>query len=176
MQQLNDFFYSWGATAGDINHDGIPDVIAGPFYYLGPDYTERHEFTAARSYSASNNFPEGMVYFAYDYTGDGWQDIICVNSRPIYLYVNPKGEPRRWDRYNVVPSATSEIEVFRDIDGDGKPEILFAGPNAVDGLRQTGSCQSDRRLEGAQHFRTRPWRARTGWASATSTETAAWTS
>jgi hypothetical protein len=131
MQELNDFFYSWGATAGDINHDGVPDVIAGPFYFLGPDYTERHEFTAARSYSPSNNFPEGMVYFAYDYTGDGWEDIICVDSRPIYLYVNPKGESRRWDRYNVVPTATSEIEVFRDIDGDGKPEILFAGPNAV---------------------------------------------
>jgi hypothetical protein len=131
MQQLNDFFYSWGATAGDLNRDGIPDVIAGPFYFLGPDYTERHEFTAARSYSASNNFPEGMVYFAYDYTGDGWADIIGVNSRPIYLYVNPKGESRRWERYNVVPNATSEIEVFRDIDGDGKPEILFAGPNAV---------------------------------------------
>jgi hypothetical protein len=131
MQQLSDFFYSWGATAGDINHDGIPDVVAGPFYFLGPDYTERHEFTAARSYSASNNFPEGMVYFAYDFTGDGWADIICVDSRPIYLYVNPKGESRRWDRYNVVPSATSEIEVFRDIDGDGKPEILFAGPQAT---------------------------------------------
>ena len=131
MQQLNDFFYSWGATAGDINHDGIPDVIAGPFYFLGPDYTVRHEFTAARSYSASNNFPEGMVYFAYDYTGDGWTDIICVDSRPIFLYVNPKGESRRWERYNVVPSATSEIEVFRDIDGDGKPDILFAGPGAT---------------------------------------------
>jgi len=131
MQQLSDFFYSWGATAGDINHDGIPDVVAGPFYFLGPDYTERHEFTAARSYSASNNFPEGMVYFSYDFTGDGWADIICVDSRPIYLYVNPKGESRRWDRYNVVPSATSEIEVFRDIDGDGKPDILFAGPQAT---------------------------------------------
>jgi hypothetical protein len=131
VQQLNDFFYSWGAAVGDINHDGIPDVIAGPFYYLGPDYTERHEFTSARSYSASNNFPEGMVYFAYDYTGDGWTDILCVDSRPVYLYVNPKGESRRWDRFNVVPSATSEIEVFRDLDGDGKPEVLFAGPNAV---------------------------------------------
>jgi hypothetical protein len=72
-----------------------------------------------------------MVYFAYDYTGDGWTDIIVVDSRPIYLYVNPKGEPRRWDRYNVVPNATSELELFRDIDGDGKPEILFAGPGAV---------------------------------------------
>jgi len=127
MQQLSDFFYSWGAAAGDINHDGIPDVIAGPFYFLGPDYTERHEFTPGRSYSATSSFPEGMVYNSFDYTGDGWDDIICVNSRPIYLYVNPKGESRRWDRYNVVPSATSEIEVFRDIDGDGKPEILFTG-------------------------------------------------
>lgn len=131
LQQLNDFFYSWGASAGDLNHDGVPDVVAGPFYFTGPNYTDRYEFTAARSYSASNNFPEGMTYFTYDYTGDGWQDIICVHSRPIYLYVNPKGESRRWDRYNIVPSATSEIEVFRDIDGDGKPEILFAGPNAV---------------------------------------------
>jgi len=131
IQQLSDFFYSWGATAGDINHDGIPDVIAGPFYFLGPDYTVRHEFTAARSYSPSNNFPEGHNYFAYDYTGDGWTDIICVNSRPIYLFVNPKGESRRWDRYNIVPGATSEVEVFRDIDGDGKPDILFAGPGAT---------------------------------------------
>src|SRR5205823_6237706 len=116
MQRLNDFFYSWGATVGDINHDGIPDVISGPFYYLGPDYTDRREFTAARSYSATNIFPEGMVYFAYDFTGDGWTDILVVNSRPVFLYVNPKGEPRRWDRYNVVPSSTSEINIFKDID------------------------------------------------------------
>jgi hypothetical protein len=130
-QQLSDFFYSWGATVGDINHDGIPDVIAGPFYYLGPDYTDRREFTAARTYNPSNNFPQGMVYFAHDFTGDSWTDILVVDSRPIYLYVNPKGEPRRWDRYNILPNATSEIEVFRDIDGDGKPDILFGGPGAT---------------------------------------------
>jgi hypothetical protein len=130
-QELNDFFDSWGATVGDINHDGIPDVIAGPFYYLGPAYTERHEFTAARTYSPAVNFPEGMTYFAYDFTGDGWTDILVVDSRPIFLYVNPGGESRRWDRYNVVPSAISEIEVFGDIDGDGKPEVLFTGPRAT---------------------------------------------
>jgi hypothetical protein len=130
MQSLSDFSYSWGASVGDINRDGVPDVVAGPFYFLGPDYTERHEFTSARSYSATSNFPQGLVYNVYDYTGDGWPDIICVD-RPIYLYVNPKGESRRWERYNVVPNAISEIEVFRDIDGDGKPEILYTGPGGV---------------------------------------------
>lgn len=131
LQALSDFFYSWGVGVGDINHDNIPDVVAGPFYFTGPDYTERHEFTAARTYSPGTSFPEGMTYFVHDYTGDGWADIICVDSRPIFLYVNPKGESRRWDRYNIVPSANSELEVFRDIDGDGIPEVLFMGANAT---------------------------------------------
>ncbi len=130
MQRLSDFFYSWGVTAGDINHDGVPDIIAGPFYFIGPNYTERHEFTAARTYSPSS-FPEGMTYFAHDYTGGGWNDLLVTDSRPIFLFVNPKGESRRWDRFNVVPDATSEIEVFGDVDGDGKPEVVYAGPGAT---------------------------------------------
>jgi len=129
-QRINDFLYSWGAATGDINHDGIPDIVAGPFYFLGPKYTERHEFTAARSYGPAT-FPEGLTYFTYDFTGDGWTDIIGVYSRPVYLYVNPKGQSRRWDRYNIIPNATAEIEMFRDIDGDGRPEILFTGPGAT---------------------------------------------
>lgn len=129
-QRLNDFLYSWGAAAGDINHDGVPDVIAGPFYFLGPKYTEHREFTAARSYGPAT-FPDGLTYFTYDFTGDGWTDIIGVYSRPIYLYVNPQGQSRRWDRYNIVPNAISEIEVFRDIDGDSRPEILFVGPGGT---------------------------------------------
>jgi hypothetical protein len=131
MQRISDFYYAWCAAAADINHDGIPDVIAGPFYYLGPDYTVRHELTAARSYNPSNQFSQGMVNFAYDFTGDGWPDVLMVDQRPIYLYVNPRGESRRWDRYNVVPQANTEIELLKDIDGDGKPEVLFGGPGGV---------------------------------------------
>ncbi len=129
-QRLNDFLYSWGAAAGDINHDGVPDVVAGPFYFTGPKYTERHEFTAARSYGPAT-FPDGLTYFTYDVTGDGWTDIIGVYSRPIYLYVNPQGQSRRWDRYNILPDSISELELFRDIDGDGRPEILFVGPGGT---------------------------------------------
>jgi hypothetical protein len=131
MQRISDFYYAWCAAAADINHDGIPDVVAGPFYYLGPDYTEKHEFTTARTYNPSNQFSQGMVNFAYDFTGDGWPDVLMVDQRPIYLYVNPRGESRRWDRYNVVPQANTEIELLKDIDGDGKPEVLFGGPGGV---------------------------------------------
>ena len=131
MQRISDFYYAWCAAAADINHDGILDVVAGPFYYLGPNYTERREFTTARTYNPSNQFSQGMVNFAYDFTGDGWPDILMVDQRPIYLYVNPRGESRRWDRFNVVPQANTEIELLKDIDGDGKPEVLFGGPGGV---------------------------------------------
>lgn len=40
MQRLSDLYYGWCAAVADINRDGVMDVIAGPFYYLGPDYTE----------------------------------------------------------------------------------------------------------------------------------------
>jgi len=131
MQRISDFYYGWCAAVADINRDGVLDVISGPFYYLGPDYTERREFTAARTYNPSNQFSQGMVNFAYDFTGDGWPDILMVDQRPIYLYVNPKGESRRWDRYNVVPQASTEIELLKDIDGDGIPEVLFGGDGAM---------------------------------------------
>jgi hypothetical protein len=132
MQRISDFYYGWCAAVADINRDGSPDIVSGGFYYLGPDYTLRKEFTPARTYNPSNQFSQGMVNFAYDFTGDGWPDVLMVDQRPIYLYVNPRGESRRWDRYNVVPQASTEIELLKDIDGDGKPEVLFGGDNALE--------------------------------------------
>ncbi len=129
MQRISDFYYGWCAAAADINHDGIMDIVSGPFYYLGPDYTERREFTAARTYNPSDQFSQGMVCFAYDFTGDGWPDILMQDQRPIYLYVNPKGESRRWDRYKVVDPVVSELILLKDIEGDGKREVLFGGAN-----------------------------------------------
>jgi hypothetical protein len=79
MHRLSDFYYAWCAAAGDINRDGVNDVVAGPFYYLGPDYTERREFTAARTYNPSAQFAQAMVNFTYDFTGDGWTDILVVD-------------------------------------------------------------------------------------------------
>ena len=72
-----------------------------------------------------------MVNFAFDYTGDGWDDVLVVESRPTVLYVNPKGVSRRWDRFTISPAVTSENIVFRDLDNDKKPEVISVGGGVV---------------------------------------------
>ena len=125
MQQLDEFFYTWGAGVGDLNRDGVLDVVAGPYYYLGPGYTSRREIYVAPTVNPSNQFPRSGFDFVFDFTGDGWADIVAGENRPLFLYVNPKGERRRWAKYPAVPQANSELALMRDIDGDGKPEAIF---------------------------------------------------
>jgi hypothetical protein len=35
-QQLSDFYYSWSSGAADFNHDGVLDIVSGPYIYYGP--------------------------------------------------------------------------------------------------------------------------------------------
>jgi hypothetical protein len=131
MQRINDFYYGWSAAAADINHDGIMDVVAGPFYYLGPDYQVSREIYPSQTSTVGTQYTAAMVNFASDYTGDGWPDVLVANGRPMSLYVNPEGGLRRWDKFNVLPTINSEVAVFKDIDGDGKPDVVFLGGGAV---------------------------------------------
>ena len=43
LQRVNELYYSWGGAVGDFNHDGVNDIAAGPYVYLGPDYTKSRE-------------------------------------------------------------------------------------------------------------------------------------
>jgi hypothetical protein len=130
MQRIDDFYYSWGAAAADINHDGVLDVITGPYYYLGPDYTVRREIYLAKTVNPSTEYPNAsMQTFAADFNGDGWPDVLDMGAigQPLHLYINPKGENRRWDTYDVIPQVNKEVSLLKDIDGDGKPEYVYGG-------------------------------------------------
>ncbi len=134
MQRVNDFYYSWGATAADFNHDGVNDIAAGPYYYFGPDYVKSREIYLAQTVNPSTGYPNDcMQNFAADVTGDGWADVICMGAigQPLHLYVNPKNEPRRWDKFDVVPLVQKEVSLFTDIDGDGRPEFVYGGGGAI---------------------------------------------
>lgn len=126
-QRVSDFYYGWSATTADINRDGILDIVSGPYYYLGPNFTERRIYREGRIYNPATEYAPDMVNYAYDFTGDGWPDILSTEMRAMALYVNPQGESRRWERHMVLPEITTEIVVMKDIDGDGKPEIIYGG-------------------------------------------------
>ncbi|MGA7341295.1 MAG: FG-GAP-like repeat-containing protein [Terracidiphilus sp.] len=136
-QTLSEFYYSWGAAAADFNRDGILDVVSGPYIYYGPDFLKSREIWLAQASSPTNDFAtDATMEFAADFTGDGWPDVITVmfgagDGGGVQLYVNPKGEARRWDKYQVVKGVQSEIAVVRDLDGDGVPTLVYCGDGQV---------------------------------------------
>jgi hypothetical protein len=131
VQRISDMSYSFSANAADFNKDGIMDVVAGGYIYYGPEYTHYQEIYFAQTYNASREFPNTNCQYAFDYNGDGWPDVLTGPGAKTALYINPKGESRRWDKYEIGINIQSEVTVLKDIDGDGKPELIYSGGNAM---------------------------------------------
>lgn len=131
MQRINDFYLGWSAAVADINQDGVLDIVAGPYYYLGPDYKVAREIYLGQTVNVAKEYTPAAVNFAFDYTGDGYPDVLVTEGRSIAMYVNPGKEERRWDRYPVLPGAASEVDVFKDVDGDGVPDVVYIGDGTV---------------------------------------------
>ncbi|MDB5120118.1 MAG: repeat protein [Sphingobacteriales bacterium] len=134
VQQLSDMYYAWSSAAADFNKDGFIDVVAGPHIYYGPDYTKFSEMYMGNAFSPSKEFTEVNCQYTFDFNNDGWPDVFVA---PPFgnLYINPKGESRRWDKYSVIPgNINSEVTVFADIDGDKRPELIYGTSGAGGGL------------------------------------------
>ena len=70
------------------------------------------------------------MQFTYDFTGDGWPDVInSLFTQPTVMYVNPRGESRRWEMFTVTDRITSELALMKDVNGDGKLDYLFKDAN-----------------------------------------------
>ena len=118
------------------------EVVAGPFYYLGPDFSVARELYPPTTINPAGpgehgNYSNCFLSYVHDFTGDGWPDVLMImgfGPRPSFsahLFLNPKGESRHWDNYNVVPSISSETTQLADIDGDGKLELIMTQGDLV---------------------------------------------
>ena len=123
---LKDAYKKWSDTQGGsvdewmkicsdkIQFGSLAQAPSGASYLT--DYDHR---------DALKQYFNGLQY-AYDFTGDGWPDVInAVFQRPALLYVNPKGASRRWESHVVTDTMTCEFMLLKDVDGDGKSEVWY---------------------------------------------------
>jgi putative membrane-bound dehydrogenase-like protein len=123
--QLSDQFFCEGANFGDFNHDGVMDIVSGPYWYAGPKFSERHEYYTPVPFDIAN-YSENFFAFTYDINGDDWQDILIVGfpGAETWWFENPQGKSGRWPRHVALAVTDNESPTFTDITGDGRPELV----------------------------------------------------
>ena len=146
--QISEYFWSEGTAIADINRDEHIDIVAGPFWYQGPEFKVRHEiFSATQTFKRQradgteetvegfegalgthNAYSNAFFEFVYDFNHDGWPDVLVIGfpGEEAVWYENPKpvaGPDRHWQRHVVIEGVTNESPAFVDLLATGTPSL-----------------------------------------------------
>jgi hypothetical protein len=124
--QLTDKFYSEGAYYADFNKDGHLDVVAGPFWYEGPDFQKKHEIYPPKAFDPKA-YSDVFITFTGDFNGDGWPDVFCLPfpGGEAYWYENPAGKDQPWKKHLALKDVGNESPMWADVNADGRPELIY---------------------------------------------------
>jgi hypothetical protein len=126
-------FISEGIAVGDVNRDGFMDILAGSFWFEGPNWI-RHNIDTPRIFEVIEgkletleaSYSNSMLNHAMDVNSDGWIDFIRIDfpGTAAYWYENPGNSTTLWKRHTIFHAVGNESPRFVDVDGDGKIDIL----------------------------------------------------
>jgi hypothetical protein len=134
-QVLTGEYYCDGVAVADFNKDGQVDVVAGPFWYEGPQLTTTHEIYPPVPTSRAASPSDSMFSFTHDFNSDGYTDVLVlgrVHKHAAYWYQNPGASSAaddskaagHWQKHYVFERIRGESPAFFDLDGDGIPQLV----------------------------------------------------
>jgi len=128
---LSEQFFAEGANFADFNKDGKMDIVAGPFWFEGPDFKTKHEYYPPPDGKGNKpvdkkGYAKNFFAFTYDFNADGYPDILIFGfpGEDASWFENSKGKDGPWTRHKIFNVVDNESPQFEDITGDGKPEII----------------------------------------------------
>jgi hypothetical protein len=195
-------FRSEGVAVADVNKNGQIDVLNGEYWYEAPDWTP-HETPAVQGPRQPRRRP-AQLQPRLLLLGRGPQrrrlpgpDRHRLPRRPVLLDGEPEGpgphpdgKPLHWKKHTIWHSACNETPIYTDLLGNGQQVLVMGwqpkgqGDGRADGLlhpeperplRAVADAPDQRAERPGQGGIPAPASSATGWASATSTATAATT-
>lgn len=123
---IHDEFISEGVAIGDVNRDGLKDILAGCYWFEAPTWT-RHEMQKPQYFDYTKGYSNSFQNFAMDVNQDGWVDFIRIHfpGKGVYWHENPKGQEEHWKEHLIDSSACNESPMFVDVDNNGRMDLVF---------------------------------------------------
>src|SRR5205823_6690186 len=125
--------YNMGVAIGDVNNDGLPDVLVTQFGAVKLFLNNGNgTFTDVTRDSGLNNAAWGCSAAFLDYDRDGWLDLVIVN----YVAYDPgkpcqkPGEPRDYCGPNMLPGQVARL--FRNTGARSQRSGVKAVPRFED--------------------------------------------
>lgn len=112
----------------DVNNDGKLDIVSGAYWYVGPDFVNRH-FIGKVSRVGDGGYWNDFATIPLDVNGDGRMDFVSGDwfSKCIWWRENP-GNNDEWKLHII--DTTGNVETIRawDVDRDNSIDIVPNNP------------------------------------------------
>jgi hypothetical protein len=120
--------FSHGLGVGDVNGDGRKDVICTGGWWEQPASPDGK---TPWTFHPANLGPACADMFTWDMDGDGKNDVISTSAHQFGIWwykqrPDPKGGHPSFQQMPLFPKLLSETHAahFKDIDGDGRPDLI----------------------------------------------------